>query len=91
MDDMKCDNFEHLNEVVDTATNKFCRAELVKFKRRLVQLNEDRDILLGVLASGKLDLMDVAPGVINADMQIIYTTHYMRRLKAKLKELEGEK
>ena len=91
MDKMKCDNFEHLNEVVDTATNKFCRAELVKFKRRLVQLNEDRDVLLGALASGKLELMDVAPGVINADMQIIYTMHYMRQLKAKLKELEAAK
>ena len=91
MDEMKCDNLEHLNDIVDTATNKFCRAELVKFKRRLAQLNEDRDILLGALASDKMDLATVAPGVIHADIQIIYTMSYMRLLKTKLKELEATK
>ena len=82
---------DDINRIVDQSTNKFCRAELVKFKRRLTQLNEDRDILLGALASGKLELMDVAPGVINADIHIIYTMSYMRLLKTKLKELEAAK
>ena len=94
MDDMIRDRFtieEDINEIVDTATNKFCRAQLVNFKRRLVQLNEDRDILLGALASDKMDLATVAPGIINADIQIIYTMSYMRLLKAKLKELESKK
>ena len=91
MDEMKHDKYEFLDEILDTAINKFCRTELVKFKRRVVQLNEDRDVLLGALASGELDLMAVAPDVINADIHIIYTMSYMRLLKTKLRELEETK